>query len=310
MQVKFWGVRGSYPVPGPNTNRYGGNTSCVQVDPGDGNVFVFDAGTGIRKLGQELVAGLFGRGEGRCHVLISHTHWDHIQGLPFFAPLYVAGNRVSLYARQRDVHLETLFKSQTQDPYFSVSMEDVAAAVEYRELLEGASFEVGVSRVRCARLNHPYIAIGYRIDAEGSSVAYVSDTAPFDRIVLGFEFISARPDLEAGPSASDAVQLAEMRDGVIDLCRGADLVVYDTMFEMEEYQACAHWGHSAPEHAVALCQAAGAKCLALFHHHPDRHDDAQDDILERVRRSTSLPVIAAAEGLVVELGAGRMEVKG
>jgi phosphoribosyl 1,2-cyclic phosphodiesterase len=150
MRIKFWGVRGSYPVPGLSTNRYGGNTSCVQVKPRSGEQIVLDAGTGIRKLGKEMMAGPFGQGRGTCHLLISHTHWDHIQGLPFFAPLYVGGNSVILYARQRDIHLRTLFGSQTEAPYFPVSLEEAAAQVSYAELLEGSRFEIGTTRVRCA----------------------------------------------------------------------------------------------------------------------------------------------------------------
>lgn len=317
MFVRFWGVRGSYPVPGAVTNRYGGHTSCVQVCPDDGTVVILDAGTGIRRLGQSLVPrGSAGRdmpmtkGEGACHLLISHTHWDHIQGLPFFAPLYVAGNKVTIYGRQREVHLADIFASQTQEPYFPVGLDEVGATVSYRELIEGTRFAIeGNIGVRCARLNHPYIAVGYRIDADGGSVAYISDTAPFDRIVLGYEYISTSPDVDQAPPEEDAATLQAMRQGVLDLCRDVDLVIYDTMFEMSEYRAFPHWGHSAPEHAVALAEEAGARCLALYHHHPARDDAQQDAIVERVAASTALSVIGAREGMEVACLGGRAEVR-
>ena len=123
MKVRFWGVRGSIPVPGPSTNRYGGNTSCVEVRPRGADPFVIDAGTGIRRLGKHLMEGRFGEGAGTAHILISHTHWDHIQGMPFFSPLYRAGNKMHVFARQRgDTHLQAVFASQTEDPYFPVPL--------------------------------------------------------------------------------------------------------------------------------------------------------------------------------------------
>src|SRR5205814_3170029 len=134
---------------------------------------VIDAGTGIRRLGKDMMLGAFGEGKGTGHLLISHTHWDHIQGLPFFAPLYAAGNRFFVYARQRDdTHLRAVFASQTEDPYFPVPFDSVQADVALRELIEGAHFEIGPARVTCTRLNHPWIAMAYRIDYETRSLAY------------------------------------------------------------------------------------------------------------------------------------------
>ena len=309
MNVRFWGVRGSYPVPGPSTNRFGGNTSCVQVVPSNGALLIIDGGTGIRRLGKELMAGAFRQGLGTCHLLISHTHWDHIQGLPFFAPLYVAGNQINIYARQREVHLNTIFCSQTADPYFPVSLEDVAAQVTYTDLADGARFAAGGVQVRCARLNHPFIAIGYRIDADGSSIAYVSDTGPFSDVLLEHEYIASRPDLSLPPLQPDAAKLQAMRAGVVDLCRGCDLVIYDTMFRMDEYLTRPHWGHSSPEHALEICHEAGAGCLVLFHHAPDRSDADVEEHLVTARRGARLRVLAAAEGMEVEVDRGRLEVK-
>ena len=305
MKVRFWGVRGSYPVPGATTNRYGGNTSCVQVCPGDGTIIIIDAGTGIRKLGQQLMHGALGQGQGVCHLLISHTHWDHIQGLPFFAPLYEAGNQINIYGRQRKIHLKTIFSSQTDEPYFPVSLEEVAAEVNYVELIEGACFDVGNTGVRCTLLNHPGLAIGYRLEAGGRAVAYVSDTAPFDQILFKVGDVAGPPG--GPPPAQDLARLGQIRAGVLELCRDCDLVVYDTMFTLDEYRQRPHWGHSASKHALELVQEAGARALALFHHAPDQADDDIDGILERVRSETSLSVFAAAEGTELTLTDGDIE---
>ncbi len=304
MRVRFWGVRGSFPVPGPSTNRYGGNTSCVQLSPDNGTVLIVDAGTGIRRLGKELMTRpAFRGGQGVVHLLISHTHWDHIQGLPFFAPLYVKGNQINIYARQRDVDLADIFQSQTQDPYFPVGLEEVAAQVTYTDLSDGARFNAGGVQVRCTRLNHPFIAIGFRIDADGASVAYISDTAPFASIVLEHEYIATRPDIEAPPSVPEAAKLEAMRHGVVELCRGCGLVIYDTMFLPDEYRARPHWGHSCPEHALEIVEAAGASCLALFHHAPERSDEQVDAELARAQAVASCRVVAAAEGMELEVPA-------
>ena len=305
MRVKFWGVRGSYPVAGHHTVRYGGNTSCVQLCPDDGTVIIIDGGTGIRRLGQELVRAPLANGDRRCHILIGHTHWDHIQGLPFFAPLYLPDIEVVYYAQQRDVHLGKLFRSQTADPYFPVGLDDVAADVTFRELVEASHFSVGGAEVRCARLNHPHFALGYRVEADGHSVAYVCDTAPFDRMVLGTDFIGERPSGDSALSALDALKLEAMRKGVIELCQDADLVIYDTMFEMNEYKAFPHWGHSTPTHAVEIAEAANAKQLALYHYHPQRSDAEQDRVLEATRRFATLPVISAKESMEVDLADGK-----
>ncbi len=306
MRIRFWGVRGSIPVPGPQTNRYGGNTSCVEVRPKDGTQIIIDAGTGIRKLGKELMQGSFGEGKGAAHLLISHTHWDHIQGMPFFAPMYQTGNKLYVYARQRDdTHLRAVFASQTEDPYFPVPFNTVKADVAFRELVEGAKFSLGDVQVTCTRLNHPWIAMAYRLDCDGTSMVYATDTAPFTDILLENEFI-AQPPRPGDPLPTEHAQkLRDMRDKLIDLCKGAEFLIYDTQFTPEEYRAKPHWGHSTPLDAIEIANAAKVKTLALFHHDPTRTDDAQDKILEETRhivRGSGLEVIAAAEQQEVRLG--------
>jgi phosphoribosyl 1,2-cyclic phosphodiesterase len=311
MRVHFWGVRGSLPVPGIKTERYGGNTSCVEVRSAAGTRIVVDAGTGIRKLGKELMQGEGGEpGKANVHLLISHTHWDHIQGLPFFSPLYQRGNNLHVYARKRDdLHLRAVFASQTDDPYFPIPFDEAKADIAFRELTDSAEFEIADVRVSCARLNHPYIATAYRLTVDGASVVYVSDTAPFSDILFDDQFIARPPSPGAELPKGDRDKLAAMRQGVVRLCEGADLVIYDTMFTVEDYQRLPHYGHSRPSDAIEICREAGARRLALFHHAPERSDQEVDQILDHARAATRrekipLDVVAAYEGLDIPLGRG------
>ena len=274
-----------------------------------GTRVIVDAGTGIRKLGKEL-AGDGEAGHASVHLLISHTHWDHIQGLPFFSPLYQRGNKLSVYARKRDdLHLQAVFASQTDDPYFPVPFTEAEADIEFHELLDSAKFDIEDVQVACTRLNHPWIATAYRLTVDGASVVYVSDTAPFTDILFEHEFIARPPTIGAELPAKDRQKLKQMRDGVVRLCEGADLVIYDTQFTPEDYQRIPHCGHSRPDDAVGVCAEAGASRLALFHHAPERTDDEVDAILADTRASAAkdargLDIVAAYEGLELEVGRG------
>ncbi|MDB4959769.1 MAG: beta-lactamase domain protein [Myxococcales bacterium] len=305
MKVRFWGVRGSIPVPGRSTNRYGGNTSCVEVSPKTEAPIIIDAGTGIRRLGKQLMEGRFGEGKGKASILISHTHWDHVQGLPFFSPLYRDGNQISIFARQRDTHLEAVFSAQHHAAYFPVPLSAMEAGMSFHELIEGSTFNLGKARVSCARLNHPWTAIAYRVDVDKAAVVYCSDTAPFTDMMLGRAFIAA-PHLGTLPPPIRA-ELDDMRAAVVALARNADLLIYDTQFTPEEYKSRPHWGHSRPDDAIEIARLARVKQLVLFHHAPMRSDDENDAILAKYRgvirdANDKFELHSAYEGLEIQLG--------
>ena len=244
----------------------------------------------------------------RAHILISHTHWDHIQGLPFFSPLYREGNQLEIYARQReDTHLPTILAAQNDDPYFPVPMSEMRATVNFNELADEQKFSIDRAEVRCTKLNHPWVALAYRVEVDGVSVAYASDTAPFSDILFKDEFISEPPVLGRLDPADEAV-LRGMRERLVDLCKGVDYLIYDTQFTQDEYRAKPHWGHSTPDDAIAVAREAGAKALCLFHHAPARSDDEQDALYEQYRAaldSEDLELHCAREGAEIDLSPER-----
>jgi phosphoribosyl 1,2-cyclic phosphodiesterase len=296
------------PVPGARTERYGGNTSCVEITSSAGTRIIIDGGTGIRRLGKEMMRAEFESGKGQAHILVSHTHWDHIQGLPFFSPFYREGNRLFVYARQRDdQNLRSVFASQADAPFFPVSFDRTRASVSFRELHDGASFEIEDFSVSTARLNHPHTATAYAVTADGAKVAYISDTAPFTDILFGQEFLSGPSSRNAKLSRGDKAKLNAMASAVARLCDDADLVIYDTMYTPDEYRQLPHFGHSRPSDAIAVCAKAGCKTLALFHHAPDRSDAEVDTVLADARvqakeAAKTLEVVAAFEGMDLMLG--------
>jgi phosphoribosyl 1,2-cyclic phosphodiesterase len=283
--LKFWGTRGSIPTPGPGTTRYGGNTACLSIT-GAGRLVILDAGSGLRPLGHDLMV----RRDGplKADILISHTHWDHIQGLPFFKPLSAPGNEFCIFgAAQNDVRLEEILRHQMDPMVFPVPLTALAAKVQVTEVVPG-DFTLTDFQVSAYRLRHPGTTLGYRLTPRhsGRSIAYLTDNE-----------LGSGGDYPVGP---------DWRSGLAAFLRGTHTLIHDAMYSEQIVQSRRGWGHSTPREAVELAGEAGVRRLVLFHHEPEHDDDAIDRLLEDTRTFASrtvpgLEVDAAAEGLELSL---------
>ncbi len=284
MKLRFWGTRGSLAKPGPDTVRYGGNTSCVEVTSSRGTRLVIDCGTGGHELGRAIMAeGKPSRG----HMLISHTHWDHIQGIPFFAPFFVPGHAWDLYAPQGfGESLRETLAGQMEYTYFPVTPEAFGARVRYNNLGEG-SFAIEDVTIHTRYLNHPALALAFRIEADGASFVYSCDHEPHD----------------AG-AACGTVPLADEDLAHAAFMAGADLIVHDAQYLAHEYAAKRGWGHSTIDYAAAVARTARVPKVVLTHHDPIRTDTMIDAAVSDLRAvaGDGVDIIAAAEGMEITLG--------
>ncbi len=300
MQIIFWGVRGSYPVPGAATVRYGGQTSCVEARSASGECLIVDAGTGMRALGNKLVREA--SAPQLCNVLLSHVHWDHIQGLPFFSPAYVPGTKIAVHALMAAAdELHQVIGGITRHEFFPMPLESVPAHFEFHQVEPGVAFDLGSFHVMPIALNHPFGSVGYRIDCDGSSWAYVADTAPFTEVLHKQHFLSGLEPL----SADDKFALSAMREALVLRLAGVDTVVYDTHFLPDEYKRFPHYGHSTPDHALDVCVEASVRRLVLYHHAPSHGDDQMDQIAARYLAkgaSMGVEVLTSFEGMTLPIG--------
>ncbi|HEY0585764.1 MAG TPA: MBL fold metallo-hydrolase [Pseudoduganella sp.] len=281
MKFKFWGVRGSIPSPGPRTVRYGGNTTCIEVRSDDGTLIVLDAGTGLFPLAQALLAAPHRPIE--ANLFISHSHWDHIHGLPFFSPLFVKGSRVRVHGAGDPATgkgIEHVMGIQLQYSYFPVGEAQMDATIEYRTLAPGEAVDVGDARIRHVLMNHPVADLGYRIDCNGKSLFFTGDH---------------EPPADAGHAAA-----------IDALVRGVDVLVADCSYTRDEYPAKAGWGHGTFDSALALALRCGVRSLYCTHHEPTRSDDELEAVFAEVTARHAgqlggLQVFLAYEGLEVNL---------
>src|SRR5437868_15212836 len=288
--VTFWGTRGSIPPPGAHTARYGGNTPCVAVEgtggtDGHGQLVILDAGTGIRALGLKLAERH--NGAVQAEILLSHAHWDHIQGLPHFKPCFAPGNTVRIWgSRQGTTSLEAILRQQMDPAVFPVPLDALSAQLTVQHV-DTDEFSIGEFRVQTIKLRHPGTTLGFRLTPAkgGPGMAYVTD----NELGLGGEY---------------EVSKTWRRDFVTFL-KGVDLLIHDAMYTPKELEQHRGWGHSTYEEAVTLAQDAGAKKLVLFHHEPEHDDREMDDFLAAARKFAKtrggLEVVAAQEGMKVTL---------
>lgn len=288
MKARFWGTRGSIAKAGPSTVRFGGNTSCVELRSNQDTLVILDCGTGAHGLGVSLMEAAKGKPL-RGHILISHTHWDHIQGIPFFAPLFAPGNEWDIYApRGLGPSLKETLAGQMQYTYFPVSLETLGATIRYHDLVEGV-FEIDDVKVRTHYLNHPALTLGYRIEADNVSVVYACDHEPFSR------------DYALGHGEMGDQDLRH-----VSFLKHADLAIHDAQYTDQEYAQKVGWGHTPMNCAIDMCRKAGVRKLALTHHDPMRNDDELEALIQDVQvklaeLKSPIEVFAAEEGMTIEL---------
>jgi len=285
VTVRFWGTRGSIPTPGPRTIRYGGNTACVEIRCGS-MIMMLDCGTGAREMGLALQREFEGRPVD-VSVFVGHTHWDHIQGFPFFMPAYVPGTRLTIHSlRGSDKSLEKIFTGQMDSSYFPVTASDLMARLQFVEL--DGTVKLGDATVSHVYLNHPGMAIGFRIDIGKKSVVYISDHEPYHRL------------------SGDNEHNRKLDREIDEFARGADLYIREAQYTDEEYPGKRGWGHSTWSDALESAHEANVNLLALYHHDPMHDDDFIDRVVSECRaamqrRGMNFVCFAAADNLELTL---------
>jgi phosphoribosyl 1,2-cyclic phosphodiesterase len=307
MKIRFWGVRGSIPTPGPSTVRYGGNTTCIEVRLNSGKIIIIGAGSGIRSLGNYLVTHDMKNGLLDIDLFVSHTHWDHIMGFPFFTPIFIPGNKIRVHGPVNigDEGLEKIFALQMSYNYFPLRADELAADISYELLREGTYRLEGDVTITTKILNHPIIDLGYRIEADDRVFVTAYDTEPFRNL---FDGDPGDDDYDPEAAREGEIAARENNRRVLEFMRGADLVVHDAQYTNSEYESSkVGWGHSPVEYVLKNTITAGCKRVALFHHDPTRTDEelAKIERLAQKRvariRNHRIEVFAAREGLEVDL---------
>lgn len=294
MKIKFWGVRGSIPAPGPHTARRGGNTTCIEVRTDADELIILDAGTGIFPLAQSLLKRL----PVKANIFITHSHWDHIHGLPFFTPFFIPGCSARIHGAYDVVNsqgIERIMDVQMQYSYFPIREAELKAKVEYQTLDIGETVEVGDATVTNTLLNHPVIDFGYRVDCNGKSMFFTGDHEPWYNIYD-----------EGDEGYAEYQALVEEKQHQMDeAVRGVDVLIMDCSYTREEYPSHKGWGHSTFDYAIDLARRVGAKRLVCTHHEPTRSDDELERVFaEALARHPHQPgdpeVLLSAEGMELE----------
>lgn len=305
MKIKFWGVRGSIPCPGPQTVKYDGNTACLELRfDGLKRIIVIDAGTGIRELGQYIMANDFHKSTLMAEIFLTHTHWDHIHGFPYFIPIYIPGTKLKVYGpvTYEEDSLQNVLGGQLVYRYFPMRHAELSSEIEYVDLKEGR-FDLRDGIILTTKyLNHPVLCLGYRFEYRGKVFCTAYDTEPFRNLFC------TDPD---DPSYDEAIAYEgelvakEENQRIEEFIAGADFVISDTQHTMEEYETSkVGWGHSSFEHAIAAAKRARVKRLALFHHEPVRTDTQMDELTRKYCNSDysgDTEVFFAREGMEIEI---------
>ncbi len=306
IKLTFWGVRGSIPCPGPNTVKYGGNTACLELRFGEENkLVIIDAGSGIRELGNKLVSEDLKKGPIETEIFLTHTHWDHIMGFPFFTPIYIPGSKLKIFGpvTYEEDTLDRIVGDQLRYRYFPVRQSELAAKIEYMELKESEQELGNGIKLRTKYLNHPILDLGYRFEYQGKVLVTAYDTEPFRNV---FDMDPSDPGYDEAAVKEGEAVAREENEKMLEFFKGADLLVHDAQYTHREYlDSKLGWGHSSFEWAINSAHKAGVKKLLLFHHDPMRRDDQLDELLIKYRKAienkTDLQLDIAREGMTLEI---------
>jgi len=305
LKVKFWGVRGSIACPGPETVKFGGNTPCLELRFGAADrLIIVDAGTGIRPLGNYLLQNDLPKGPINTEIFLTHTHWDHIIGFPFFAPIYIPGSKLTVYGpvTYEEDSLKKIIGELLRYRYFPVSHSELQADIAYIQLKE-CKMDLGGGIMLVTKfLNHPLLCLGYRFEFSGKVLCTAYDTEPFRNI---FPTDADSPDYDPIASEKGEEAAREENQKLLNFFKGADLLIYDCQYTQEEYvSAKIGWGHSFYEHAINSALEADATRIVFFHHDPQRTDSellAIEKYYRELKNNTTLEIIVAREGMEIEL---------
>jgi phosphoribosyl 1,2-cyclic phosphodiesterase len=302
LSVRFWGGRGSIPCPGPATVKYGGNTSCLEIRADD-RLVIIDFGTGIKPFGDWLMANDFKKGPIDTDIFITHTHWDHIMGFPMFTPIFVPTSKLRIRGpvSYEDDTLESIIGAQLSYRYWPVRQSELSAHIEYDQIKE-TSLDLGDGLwVTTKYLNHPILCLGYRFEYKGKSIVTAYDNEPFRNL---FPTDPADPSYDEDAAREGELVAREENEKILRFFLGADVLIHDSQYTAAEYDSHLGWGHSSYEHAINSAHKARVKKLILFHHDPNRTDDQleklEDNYQSRIRGKTSMEIMMAREGLLVE----------
>jgi phosphoribosyl 1,2-cyclic phosphodiesterase len=307
MRIRFWGVRGSIATPGKNTAEFGGNTTSIEIEDDQNETLIFDAGTGIRELGLDLVR----RKVKTIHLLISHTHWDHIQGFPFFVPAYIPGNKIHIYG---PTHFEKTLKKimdlQMDYAYFPISLQQLNAVIDYSDLME-QEFKIGATGIITKYSNHPVTGLCYKIISNGKSVVFSGDYEPYYNVITAgankTEGTSKDKDdfaseFGGGESDEDMDKIVTERNEYHHRFCAADVLIHDAQYTAMEYPKFQGWGHSSMEYVTQMAASTGVKKLILTHHDPQKTDQALAEIESRLQAEhPKLDLAFAREGMEITL---------
>ncbi|MDR2730104.1 MAG: MBL fold metallo-hydrolase [Treponema sp.] len=296
LSVRFWGVRGSITCPGPDTVYYGGNTSCLEIRAGE-RLIIVDMGTGLRPLGDWLMANDFKKyGHIEADIFVTHTHWDHVSGLPLFTPVFIPGTKLRITGPVsfEEVSFQSIIETQFLYRYWPVHHDELAAKIEYGQINE-TTLDLGEGlKVVSKFLNHPVACLGYRFEYQGKSIVIVFDHEPYRNL---FPADSSQSNYDEEASEEGELAAAEENEKIISFMRNADIVIHDSQYTEDEYQQRRKgWGHASYDHAINAAIKANVKKLFLFHHDPSRTDEQLKQFEQAFREKFKIDVYIAREG--------------